>query len=251
MGGARGAYEAGVVQFLYETLVDKGPCERLFDIFTGTSAGALNACTLGATAHDVWGGVKALVSYWQSLTMERLLKFGPRQVARLPNVILGRRLGLDSLRYRKRPRQRVGPPHPPVAGLFDTSPLHRDMRKLIPWAFLQDNIRKGLIRGIAAWATELCTSRSIIFYQVHADGTYQPGKEEAKEERPVKMGVRHAMASAAIPFLFPAYRSTESVTSTVPCGRMPPCIWPCAWGPRRSSSSAFPGNRTSSTEPPA
>ena len=47
-GGARGAYEVGVLQCLYETLVDKGPCERLFDILAGTSAGALNACALGS-----------------------------------------------------------------------------------------------------------------------------------------------------------------------------------------------------------
>jgi len=51
-GGARGAYEVGVLQRLYESLVDKGPCERLFDILAGTSAGALNACALGSMAHD-------------------------------------------------------------------------------------------------------------------------------------------------------------------------------------------------------
>jgi NTE family protein len=203
-GGARGAYEAGVLQFLHETLMEKGPCECLFDILAGTSAGALNACTLGAMAHDPQAGVKALVSYWRSITMERLLKFGSREVARLPNVIMGRRLGLDSLGYRKRPKQRVGPPHPPVAGLFDTSPLYKDMLKEIPWHLLDENIRKGVIRGIAVCATELCTSKSIVFYQVHEDRMYWPGQDPAKEERLVKMSVQHAMASAAIPFLFPA-----------------------------------------------
>jgi len=203
-GGARGAYEVGVLKCLYETLVDKGPCERLFDILAGTSAGALNACTLGSMAHDAQNRLKALVSYWESITMERLLKFGAREMARLPNVIMGRRLGLDSLRQSKRPRERVGPPHPPVAGLFDTSHLYEDMVKEIPWQFLQDNIQKGILRGLAVCATELCTSKSIVFYQVHEEGVYQPGKDSAKEERPVEIGVRHAMASAAIPFLFPA-----------------------------------------------
>jgi NTE family protein len=203
-GGARGAYEVGVLQRLYETLVDNGPCERLFDILAGTSAGALNACALGSMAHDAKNRLTALTDYWQSITMQRLLKFGVREVARLPNVILGRRLGLDSLQYRKRPKERVGPPHPPVAGLFDTSPLHRDMVNEIPWHFLQDNLRKGILRGIAVCATELCTSKSIVFYQVHEDGMYRAGKDSAREERPVEVGVQHAMASAAIPFLFPA-----------------------------------------------
>lgn len=203
-GGARGAYETGVLQCLYETLVEKGPCERLFDILAGTSAGALNACALGSMAHDAKNSLKALTAYWQSITMERLLKFGGRELARLPNVIAGRRLGLESLRYRKRPEKRVGPPHPPVAGIFDTSNLHRDMTRGIPWGFLQDNLRKGILRGIAVCATELCTSKSIVFYQVHEEGMYREGKDSAKEERPVEIGAQHALASAAIPFLFPA-----------------------------------------------
>jgi NTE family protein len=53
-------------------------------------------------------------------------------------------------------------------------------------------------------ATELCTSKSIVFYQVHEEGMYRAGRDSAKEERPVEMGAQHAMASAAIPFLFPA-----------------------------------------------
>jgi NTE family protein len=203
-GGARGAYEVGVLDFLYETLVEKGPRRRLFDIFSGTSAGALNACTLGSVAHDPQNGYKALTAYWRSITMERLLKFGPREVARLPNIVLGRRLGLDALQVRRRPKQRVGPPHPPVEGLFDTSPLYQDMIRQIPWHFLQENVQKGILRGIAVCATELCTSRSIVFYQVHEPGMYRPGRDSAKEERPVQMSVHHAMASAAMPFLFPA-----------------------------------------------
>lgn len=203
-GGARGAYEVGVLQFIHETLVEKGPCERLFDIFSGTSAGALNACTLASMAHDPQNGHRALTAYWRSITMERLLKFGAREVTRLPNLIVGRRLGLDSLQDRKRPKQRVGPPHPPVEGLFDTSPLYQDMIRQIPWHFLQENIQKGILRGIAVCATELCTSRSIVFYQVHEEGMYRAGRDSAKEERPVRMSVEHAMASAAIPFLFPA-----------------------------------------------
>jgi NTE family protein len=203
-GGARGAYEVGVLQCLYESIVDGGPCERLFDILAGTSAGALNACTLGSMAHDARNRLKALISYWESITMERLLKFGTREMARLPNVIMGRRLGLDTLRQSKRPKERAGPPHPPVAGLFDTSNLYEDMVKQIPWHFLQDNIRKGILRGLAVCATELCTSKSIVFYQAHEEGVYRPGKDSAKEERPVEIGVQHAMASAAIPFLFPA-----------------------------------------------
>lgn len=202
-GGAHGAYEVGALQYIHEEILngDGSP----FDVFTGTSAGALNTCSMAATADDPAFGIRELVSYWRSVTMERLLRFGSREMARLPNVILGRRLGIETLGARKRPKRRAyGPPHPPVSGIFDTSPLYEDMTRRIPWERLDQNIRTGVIRGAAVCATEVCTSKSIIFHQTHREGTYHAGKDAAKEERPVRLDVQHAMASAAIPFLFPA-----------------------------------------------
>ncbi|MCA9605170.1 MAG: patatin-like phospholipase family protein, partial [Myxococcales bacterium] len=42
-GGARGAYEAGVVAGIVEVLARKPRAEAPFSIFTGTSVGAINA----------------------------------------------------------------------------------------------------------------------------------------------------------------------------------------------------------------
>lgn len=203
-GGARGAYEAGVVRSLLEDLPAHVGRDRLFDIFTGTSAGALNACTMASMAHDPREGAQELLSYWRSIRMERILRFGTRELSRLPSVVLGRRVGFDFLASRIRPPRPPAAPHAPVSGVFDTTPLYQDMRTRIPWELLHDNVRKGLVRGIAVCATEVCTSKSVVFYQASDNAVYQGGKDASKEERPVRMEVRHAMASAAIPFLFPA-----------------------------------------------
>ena len=49
-GGARGAYEAGVLRFIREILPRRLGFVPRFDILCGTSAGAINATFLAATA---------------------------------------------------------------------------------------------------------------------------------------------------------------------------------------------------------
>jgi NTE family protein len=203
-GGARGAYETGVIRYLFEEFSPPRGGDPLFDIFTGTSAGALNACTLASMAHSPQEGARELIDYWRSIRMETILRFGTRELLNLPSVVLGRKVGFDFLRTRERPPRPPASHHAPVSGVFSTSPLYRDMRSRIPWDLLQQNIRSGVVRGLAVCATEVCTSKSVVFYQVHRQGNYRASRDSARVARPVIIQVEHAMASAAIPFLFPA-----------------------------------------------
>lgn len=47
-GGARGAYEAGVIAGIVDVLGDRRQRRAPFSIFTGTSVGAINAAWLAA-----------------------------------------------------------------------------------------------------------------------------------------------------------------------------------------------------------
>ncbi len=51
-GGARGAYEAGVLRFILDDLPRRTGVQPDFDIICGTSVGAIHACFLAATAHE-------------------------------------------------------------------------------------------------------------------------------------------------------------------------------------------------------
>ncbi|MDX9719252.1 MAG: patatin-like phospholipase family protein [Myxococcota bacterium] len=203
-GGARGAYEAGVLQYIYESMPRHCPRSPLFDLYCGTSAGALNACTVAALAHNPESACYNLSNYWRSITMDRLLAFGYKELRRAPELMLGSTLFNNAERKQRRPKAPANAPHPPVAGLFDTSPLFHDMSTLIPWQQLQANLVGGLIRGVAVCATEVCTSRPVIFYQMHAPFDFAHGPGRTREARSVRLNVEHAMASSAIPFLFPA-----------------------------------------------
>jgi NTE family protein len=202
-GGARGAYEAGVLLYVLRELPRVAAVRPRPDIFTGTSVGALNACAIASLADEPAEAAGRLAAYWRGLTMERVVSFGLEQLRRVPEILLGRPLALRSSRSRRH-RAPGGAPHPPVGGLFDTRPLREDMSEAILWPRIQDNLRAGTVRGIGLCATQVCTSQAVVFYQVRTGITYRDGLEPTRSDREVVIGLDHAMASAAIPFLFPA-----------------------------------------------
>ncbi|MEJ2207108.1 MAG: patatin-like phospholipase family protein, partial [Gemmatimonadota bacterium] len=50
-GGARGAYEAGVLAHLFEEIYPRLPPGFEFDVLSGTSVGAIHAAYVAASAH--------------------------------------------------------------------------------------------------------------------------------------------------------------------------------------------------------
>ena len=69
-GGARGAYEAGVVLGLMEVLQ---PTTPPFQVLCGTSVGALNASYLAAHAHLPDMGASKLAAEWRALDVTKHL----------------------------------------------------------------------------------------------------------------------------------------------------------------------------------
>ncbi|MBW2453063.1 MAG: patatin-like phospholipase family protein [Deltaproteobacteria bacterium] len=203
-GGALGAYEAGVAHYLLDGLPRERKLRRpaQFDVFTGTSVGAINASFLAAGAHDPARSARDLVSMWRSVTFDKVLRFGSGELGSLFTLLMGDVPGPGLLK-RLKPRPQTAP-HPPVAGLFDTSPLRNNMGKRVDWDQLADNFAAGAVRGLAVCATEACTGMAVVFYQTDATTSYKPGRDPNKRAEPVHLGLRHALASAAIPFLFPA-----------------------------------------------
>jgi len=201
-GGALGAYEAGVLLYALDGLERDTGVRPHFEIFAGTSAGALNVSFLAAMAEDLSAGARRLAAFWEGLSIGKMLRFGRHELATMLRLVLGPGPARIRVRRGKRPLKRA--PHPPVAGLFDTTLLHEQMRELIPWDGLQRNLEAGQVRGVALCATEVCTGTSIVFYQTAPGAEFRLGRDPNKEPLAVRIGVEHAMASAAIPFLFPA-----------------------------------------------
>src|SRR5437879_12987634 len=91
-GGARGAYEAGVLRYALGKLAPRRGPSAIPQIFCGTSVGAINACALAARAELPDLGVRALADRWESLRLEDVFKLGWADPAGMGPWLIGRPL---------------------------------------------------------------------------------------------------------------------------------------------------------------
>jgi len=199
-GGARGAYEAGVLAYLFEELPRLLGKPVHFDIVTGTSVGAVHATFLAAHA-DQAGAADRLREVWFSLSLERV--FGPRAAADMVRLPL-RLLGFGSP-LAPRPGRVAGSAER-LPGLFDTAWLEEIVIENIDWQRLRARLDSGAVEALAVAATEIATGRSVVF----VDRGGRPAPPWARDPfvvaRPTRLTPAHTLASAAIPLVFPALR---------------------------------------------
>ncbi len=180
-GGARGAYEAGVLSYLFDELTRVRGRAIQVDIICGTSVGAINSAFLAAHMTDARFGVQRLVDVWQNLRLEKVLGFGVRQATALPRLLAGGA----------------------AAGLFDVTPMAKLVRQEIPWRAVTRSLRAGALRALSITATEVSTGRTVLFMQT-GPGTLLPAHAPPRTLiRGERIGPQHALASASIPLLFP------------------------------------------------
>ena len=82
-GGARGAYEVGVIMGVTKILAPLSDRTAPFKIFTGTSVGAINAAFFAAHADQTDLGAAALREIWSSLEWSNQLGFSWGRALRL------------------------------------------------------------------------------------------------------------------------------------------------------------------------
>lgn len=185
-GGARGAYEVGVLSYVLDALARLRGAPPRIDILCGTSIGAVNACFLAAHLNDPTLGVRRLVDLWTDLNLETVLGFGVRQAFTLPKLIFG---GAGE-----------------GVGLFDVTPMAKLIEREIPWRAIARTLSHGHLSALSVSTTEISTGRTVIFMQTGRDGALPTEAPPRTVIRGALIGPLHALASASIPLLFPPVR---------------------------------------------
>ena len=186
-GGARAAYQVGVLGAIADWLPAGAPCP--FEVMVGTSAGALNASAIAARASNLRDGVAMLERVWSGFEVGHVVRTDPWTVFRA---------GLQWLVSVASGGWLARPPR----SLLDTSPLRRLLLESMPLDGIRASVDAGHLRALAVATTSYATGRAVAFF----DGA--PGVDEWSRVR--RAGVRRSidvevlMASAAIPFIFPA-----------------------------------------------
>ncbi len=197
-GGARGAYEAGVVRYLVEELPRRIGRPPAFDILCGTSVGAIHACYMAATAQQGPSRGLQLVDFWRSMKIEQVLPFSRRDMFDLARRVLGMRQMGEVFRAASAPDR--------IYGVLNTRLLERMVVRAVPWRRIRSNINEGHVGAVAVAATEIATGRVVVFLE--SRDRELPGWTRDPSIVPQLTHLRptHALASAAIPLLFPAVR---------------------------------------------
>lgn len=186
-GGARAAYQAGVLAFI----ADEAP-DFHFPVITGVSAGAINAAMLGGHVGPFTAATARLTNYWQSLTTELIYD------ARMGGMLS--RLGVWSWRS----LTGGGDPGPGRRSLFDTRPLRQYLEERVELSGVGENIERGALQALALTATCYETGETVTFVQ-GADDIPMWSRSKRVSVREA-LTIDHILASAAIPLVFPAVR---------------------------------------------
>jgi NTE family protein len=177
-GGALGAYQAGVYHALHEHGIEP-------DWIVGTSIGAINASLIAGNSHG--GRLEALKEFWTRMAYRPQL--GASAWSGLPDVISYWKTLLRGIPAFFEPNPgaflgthvRLGPD---AAGFYSTAPLEKTLLELVDFSLVnQCNPR------LTVGAAHVRTSEMRYF-----------------DSRDGEIGVKHIMASGALPPAFPAVR---------------------------------------------
>jgi len=180
-GGARAAYQAGVLRYVGEQFP-----EAAFPVLTGVSAGSINVAHLANHPGTFRDSTDELVECWAALCANDL--FRPKSTLRVLREILGFSATAEDY------------------ALVDPSPLRAYLCEHLdaPGGRLlgiQKNVQANRLQAVAITTSNYTTRQTVTWVQ---------GEQMQHWARPNRVGrsalltLDHVMASAALPFLFPA-----------------------------------------------
>ena len=186
-GGARAAYQVGVVKAVRDVLGN--PARNPFPILCGTSAGAINIATLAAYADDFTQATSKLLEVWEQMRCAKIYRTDSWSIAKS-----GARW-LSSLMLISR--------HNPVS-LLDNTPLRRMLESSLPFERIQEHIDAGALYAVCVTASGYTSGQSVSFFQ---GGSGVEGWERNQRiGSAVTLKLEYLLASAALPFIFPAVK---------------------------------------------
>ena len=154
-GGARAAYQVGVLKAAAQLLPKRA--HNPFSIITGTSAGAVNAVALGASANNFRLAVKKVERIWSNLHVEQVYKAGYLD-------LLGAVLRLIASLF----HQGIGVSKP--LSLLNSEPLAELLSQVIDFGDLERRLSRlpeGYVRVIVGTDIVLMKTRSRVIIDIY------------------------------------------------------------------------------------
>jgi NTE family protein len=185
-GGARAAYQVGVLRALAEILPEG--VRTPFPIICGTSAGAINAGVLAVDAGDFRRGVRRLMTVWKNFRVHHVYRSDPwgafSNSARWVFAVMTGGM------FIRRP-----------VSLLDNSPLAALLGAHLDFSAIQRSIDSGDLTAFSITCSGYTSGQSVSFYQSLPG--LQPWERARRIGIPMPITLDHMLASSALPFIFP------------------------------------------------
>ena len=187
-GGARGAYQVGVLRAISEISTRR---RNPFGVITGVSVGSINAVGVAGSTVSFRHTVAGLEALWSQLRTQNVMRcnawaLGTRALHWAAALTLG---GLG-----------VGNPR----SLLDNTPLRDLLEAHVNLSGARQAMLRGHLHALAISASGYTTGRAISFFEGHP--SLETWRRERREGQRDELSVSHLLASAALPFVFPAQR---------------------------------------------
>ena len=191
-GGARGAYQVGVLRILAREYPEVVP-----DILTGVSAGGINAAFLAARQEPYQEKIDELAEMWSNLSIEEVFRVDTQNLV------------WRALRWGGRLVSGGKSPLPSAKSMVDTKPLREVLQRELhatdgPIDGINTSLRAGWLRAFALTASSYTTGQSITWVQTRDDCAMPAWERPLRKSSQCSLRIDHVMASAALPFFFPA-----------------------------------------------
>ncbi len=197
-GGARGAYEVGILSGLIEATAALAN-EARFEIVAGTSVGAINGSWIAANADERSYRIAGLEQLWSSLSLADHMRVDLRG-------LLG---WLNPLRALHTPDDFALGDHF-TRSILKPETFEALVRDSIDWDKLHHNIEHGLVRALMIAALHIGTGATTLFAELSNHVNQQQLIHPGRVTRFERIEADHVLASSAIPILLPARRIGSS-----------------------------------------
>lgn len=198
-GGARGAYQVGVLKGLAEIL-KKEKVKDPFQILSGVSAGALNSAKLATEIENFDVAVEKLIHLWAQMTTEQVFKTDFLSLNKFSLGLLG--------------KQKLN-------AVLDTSPLRNLIQQNCDFTKIQKNLDKKVLDSLIITANNYDLNSAVSFIQTNKKDVAWDESRRHAELCNINSG--HVMGSCAIPMLFPPIAINDNffgdgcVRNNTPC----------------------------------
>ena len=188
-GGARNAYQVGVLKAVEELLAAKA--QSPFPVVTGTSAGSLNAGMIASRSIDFSDGLQRLLGMWENLQMDMVVRTDNKNATKTAaRWIWSFASG--------------GAGNTQPDSVLDNTPLRSLIENHVNLAKMRQCIQSGHLRALGVTASSYGRGASLTYYEGHED--LQEWERTRRFGLQTRLSVDHFMASIAIPVIFPAVK---------------------------------------------